>query len=170
MKLFTRQQAPGDAVERTPAEIFDEIDAQRGALRARLEAARLQRGELAVALDKERAAYRGALVRAEIDGTPAPSREPLAQLERDLPAVDDRVAGLEMALEELEPEWRGAKRTMLRTEAAAHRSAAAEIQSRIHDAIAEQQAAERRVSDLHAELHRAIDKAQALERDVAALR
>lgn len=169
MKLFGKDQRPGDPVERTPAELFEAADAKREDLAARLEAARVQRADLADGVDKERAAYRAALAHGEIEGTVGPSRELLTRLEGELAIATDRVAGLEAAVAEFEPQWRTAKRDLLTAQAGEQRAAAAVIQEQIHVSRAEQQTAEQRTSDLHLELQHTLDEAEALERQAREL-
>lgn len=164
MTLFTKRQQPGDPVERTPAEIFEAIDAQRDALRDRLEVARTRREDLAATATKERAAYLSGLAQAEIHGTPAEGRAALAHAENDLADTSDRVAGLELAVAEFEPDWRRAKAAMLLDDARAIRAETAEHQACINERTAEIKRLEREIGDYSSKItHRG--PVQAVQRE-----
>lgn len=164
MKLFGREQRPGDPVERTPQELFAEADAQREDLHARLDVARAQCDDLRARVAKDRDGYQAELAEANIAGAPSPSCEALRRLEGELAVAVDLVVGLERRVTAFEPQWLEAKRGVLYAEVTALRDSAAAVQQQIHEGLAEQRAVENRVGTLHYELRRMLDQVANLER------
>ena len=124
---------------------FEAAERRRDALRGRLEIARADLAALTSSVERARATYRDALARAEIDGGEAPSRSHLAELQGQLPAAEDRVAALELALADLEFEVRVARADVLAGQAELVRAEATRRQARIHELQPQVEAMQREI-------------------------
>jgi chromosome segregation ATPase len=170
MNLRIRSSQPGDPVEPTAAEIFADIDARRDDLRARLEAARTQRADLSETVKKARATFRSALTRAELAGGVPPSRNDVTQLEQAFALAEDRVAGLEAAVEEFEAEWRAAQVAVWREAISTKRAAIQQLQQDADRFKAERLAAEREENRANHDVFTAAEAIRSLEEQIRTLK
>jgi chromosome segregation ATPase len=124
-------------IDHDAAEGLREVEARRETARTRLAEAQREQAELTAEIAAARDAYRAALAGAALEGGAPPSRAEFAALEGLVPLVEDRVAGLERALVDIEREWRLAKAAALEAEAAEVRRETARHQARINELSAE---------------------------------
>jgi chromosome segregation ATPase len=131
-------------IDHDAAKGLREVEARRETAQSRLKAARGELADLSARATAARDGYRAALAQADLEGRARPSRDELTTLQDLTPAIEDRVAGLERALGDIEREWCEAKAAALEARAAEVRRATAWHQAELNrlareiDALAQQ--------------------------------